>query len=121
MVMVHGRSVKAPRGPGWVGHLAKGWKGQRIAVFRDQDLVVTTTGCFEQEYDPIFDEIIRRYVLPAVITGYDAPRDAGAEAELATLLREVQRGPQRGGPAMEQRMVPSIEPKERHRRLDETL
>jgi CubicO group peptidase (beta-lactamase class C family) len=108
-------------GPGWMAHLAKGWKGQRIAVFRDQDLVVTTTGCFEPEYDPIFDEIIRRYVMPAVVADHDAPRDTAAEAELATLLREVQRGPQRGGPTMERRMVPSIEPKEKHRRLDETL
>jgi CubicO group peptidase (beta-lactamase class C family) len=109
-------------GPGWTAHVASGWKGQRIAVFRDQDLVVTTTGCIEDAPEhQVFEEIVRRYIVPAVVSSANAPRDPVAEAELATLLEEVRRGPLRGKPDMEWRMVPSIEPKEKHRALDEAL
>src|SRR5262249_9504974 len=34
---------------GWTAHVANGWKGQRIAVFPDQGLVVTMTGCLESD------------------------------------------------------------------------
>lgn len=113
-------------GPGWTAHVANGWKGQRIAVFRDQDLVLTTTGCIEDApEEQVFDEMVRRYIVPAVVSGANsganAPRDAAAEAELAALLDEVRRGPPRGKPGMEPRMVPSVEPKERHHALDEAL
>jgi CubicO group peptidase (beta-lactamase class C family) len=95
-------------GPGWTAHVAAGWKGQRIAVFPDQDMVVTMTACIEDGTEPaVFEQIVKRVLEPAVAQGGDAgaPKDAG---ELDALLAEVHRGPARRSDFIEHRMVPSV-------------
>jgi CubicO group peptidase (beta-lactamase class C family) len=102
--------------PRWTAHLANGWKGQRIAVFPDQDLVVTMTGLVEDgDEHAFFDALVREHVMPAVAG--DAPRAADPKtgAELAAALDEVRHGPSRVGPRTEPRMVPSVAHKEGRR------
>jgi CubicO group peptidase (beta-lactamase class C family) len=114
-------------GPGFVAGVASGWKGQRIAVFRDKALVVTMTACFEPRADEpgldekVFEEVVRRYVAPAVVADRDAPSDPVLNAELKGLLDELRRGPLRATASTEWRMIPSIEAKERHHGLDEGI
>jgi CubicO group peptidase (beta-lactamase class C family) len=103
-------------GPRWTAHMASGWKGQRIAVFPDQELVVTMTGLIEDEEEhAFFSALVRQYVMPAVAG--DAPRaaDPEAAAELAGALDEARRDPPRFGPRTEPRMIPSAGHKEGRR------
>ncbi len=101
-------------GPGWTAHVAVGWKGQRIAVLPEQDLVVTMTGCIEDgSDDALFARVIERVLRPSVERAREpAPGDARA---LAALLDEVRRGAPRLDDFIEYRMVPSTAPKAGHR------
>jgi len=102
-------------GPGWTAHVANGWKGQRIAVFPEQDIVLTMTGCIEDGSEhALFEELVRKVLIPAVAQGADAgpPKDPG---ELGALLDEVHRGGPRLGDWIEYRMVPSAAPKAKRR------
>ncbi|APR76806.1 Hypothetical protein A7982_02153 [Minicystis rosea] len=74
------------------------------------------TGCIEEA---AFESIMRNYIMESVTAVAAAPRDPAAMTELAALLDEVRRGPLRGKPGMEWRMVSTIEPKGGHRRLAE--
>jgi CubicO group peptidase (beta-lactamase class C family)/predicted Ser/Thr protein kinase len=110
-------SQTSPR-PRWVAHIAQGWKGQRIAVFPSQGVVVTMTGILEPPEDEaaIFRRIVRDYVMPAVDgTGaVPAHPDASLRAPLASLLERIRTEPLPLKRTPEPRMVPSIEPKEHH-------
>ena len=105
-------------GPGWSAHVANGWKGQRIAVFPEEDLVLTMTGCIEDGTEhALFDELVKKVLIPSVVAGGSGataptPKDAG---ELAALIDEVHRGPSRLGDWIEYRMVPSVTPKAKRR------
>jgi CubicO group peptidase (beta-lactamase class C family) len=110
-------------GPGWTAHVASGWKGQRIAVFPDQDVVLTMTACFEDGNEQaLFEEIVKKVLIPAVEQGSaapaPAPRDAREARELDALLEHVHRGPPRLGDWIEHRMVPSAAPIGRRRPFD---
>jgi CubicO group peptidase (beta-lactamase class C family) len=103
-------------GPHWLAHAAHGWKGQRIAVIPEKNLVVTMTGIIEDhDVETFFAQIIRDYVIASVDGTANEPArpDPALRRPLADLLEEVRkRTPMR--PGMERRLIPAIEPKERH-------
>jgi CubicO group peptidase (beta-lactamase class C family) len=98
-------------GPGWVAHEAVGWKGQRILVFPEHELVVTMTGYFEHGADrEVVAHIIRDFIAPSAQGGPVAGSDV--DAMLDAVLAEVHRGRLRGPAHPQPRMVPSVAPKE---------
>jgi CubicO group peptidase (beta-lactamase class C family) len=99
---------------GWTAHVASGWKGQRIAVIPEQDMVVTMTAAIEVgDEDEIFATLMREFVIPATAQK-PLEADAGARTELAALLDALRRQT-RIGPKTEERMIPSVAPKGAHR------
>ncbi len=101
-------------GPGWTAHVANGWKGQRIAVIPDQDIVLTMTGCIEDGSEhALFADLVTKVLIPAVTHGADATPEGGDD--LAELIDEVRHGPSRVGDWIEYRMVPSVGPKAKRR------
>jgi len=100
---------------GKVAHLANGWKGQRIAIFPAEELVVTMTGAMETNEDGVFEAVVSRFVLPALRASSDP--DPRADAALQHKLEVVRANANRLTSALEPRMVPSIEPKETRRPL----
>jgi CubicO group peptidase (beta-lactamase class C family) len=101
----------------WVAHLAMGWKGQRIAVFPTQDVVITMTGDLEapEHERALFARIVRDYVVPAVDGALGAPPhpDPSLREPLTRLLAQIRTEPW-AKRSIEPRLTPSIEPKERH-------
>jgi hypothetical protein len=103
---------------GWKGHQAQGWKGQRIVVFPEHGVVVSMTGYMNDDEERLMKtRLIEDYVVPSVDHGKTGPLTARPEvsAELARVLEEVRRGPSRTPPNGEQRMLPSVTPKGKHR------
>ncbi len=97
-------------GDGWQAHVAIGWKGQRIAVFAAQKIVVTTTACIEDGTDgEFFDQLVTRVLKPALAQGGTKPTEPDA---LAERLAEVRRTPPRYHDFIEYRMVPSATAKQ---------
>jgi len=100
-------------GPGWTALLANGWKGQRIAVFPRQRVVVTMTACIQDGSERrVFDLLIAR-VVRAVRRDAPIAADPANRSKLNGMLEEVRLGfspPCAGGDA---RMIPSIAPKAR--------
>jgi CubicO group peptidase (beta-lactamase class C family) len=95
-------------GAGWNSHSAIGWKGQRIAVFPEQKMVVTMTGCIEDSSErAMFDDLVTKILMPSVKRG-PTSKDPGA---LPKLLGQVRAGTPRFGDFIEYRMVPSVTPK----------
>ena len=112
--------------PHWTAYSAVGWKGQRIAVFPEQDLVVTMTALIEDaDETAAFAGLVRQFVIPAVgAPGVDGAtsatpdrraEDSGVGRTLAARLEEVRRGPSRILPTTEARVVPSVAPKSKRR------
>lgn len=102
--------------PHWTAHLALGWKGQRIAVIPEQNVVVTMTAIEEDPNEPLFGQVMSNYVIPATSgrTGRPPHPDASLRAKLHATLESVRTGPSRIKAGTEPRMVPSIAPKEAH-------
>ena len=107
-------------GPGFRVHIAQGWKGQRIAVFPEQRIVVTMTGCFDNATDnAFFQQLIKAVVIPSVRGSapeppVTAPAEGSAE-ELAAVLGQVRDGRARYGLRTESRMWPQKSAKESRR------
>jgi CubicO group peptidase (beta-lactamase class C family) len=101
-------------GEGWTTHLAKGWKGQRIAVVPEQALVVTMTAIIQSgDEDKRFTRMMQAFVVPAVTSKHvSTPED---ETRLRAILDELRSAPPRWPDDVEPRMIPSVAPKERHR------
>jgi len=102
---------------GWRGHSANGWRGQRIWVFPEQDVVVTTTAYLEENEGPTIDRVVSDFVIPAVERARGkalAPTDH-KRARLAALLVALQRERPRGPKTPEPRMIPSAKKKEKRR------
>jgi CubicO group peptidase (beta-lactamase class C family) len=99
-------------GNDWVGHMANGWKGQRIVVFPRQKVVVTMTACIQDGSElRVVDEVMRfvaRSLLPD-----SAVAARAAQPRLNALLETTRTGYSPACPGGETRMVPSIAPKER--------
>jgi CubicO group peptidase (beta-lactamase class C family) len=101
--------------PGWTAHLASGWKGQRIAVFPAQHLVVTMTACIEGDREEaVFGAIVRDFVIPSLRADGALPPNPAAATRLRALVAEVNAGPPRWSAFTEHRMIPSVARKERH-------
>jgi CubicO group peptidase (beta-lactamase class C family) len=102
--------------PHWTGHLAVGWKGQRIGVFPEQNVVVTMTGLEQDPNEPLFAQIVQRYVIPAVSgrAGQPPQPDPSLRQTLHDVLEQVRTGASRIPANAEARMVPSIARKEVH-------
>jgi CubicO group peptidase (beta-lactamase class C family) len=98
----------------WEVHEANGWKGQRIAVVPEVDLVVTMTGAIEGDEDRVFHDVMERYVVPAVASA-PLPESPEADARLREVLRDVNENAMRLRPHLEWRMVPGAAPKEKRR------
>lgn len=100
---------------GWTTHAAVGWKGQRIAVLPRQRLVVTMTAAIEDGSESrVFNDLIDRFVVPAVRSDQPRPGDAATQAQLVALLEAVRTAPSRVAAGTEPRMIPSIARKELH-------
>jgi CubicO group peptidase (beta-lactamase class C family) len=98
--------------PGWTFLLADGLFGQRILINRDHDLVVTMTADIEtgNESD-VVRQVMKQFVIPAVIAGSTGDQQAAIDAALA----EVRAGAPRFGAATQPRLIPSAAPKEQER------
>ena len=91
---------------------AKGWKGQRLAISHDKRLVVSMTACIESgDEGEIFAQLMRNYIIPAVDPQGALKVSRLLDAELASLRRDRQRY----SSAMEERMIPSVAPKEKRK------
>jgi CubicO group peptidase (beta-lactamase class C family) len=103
-----------PNGSSWTTHAAIGWKGQRIAVLLRQRVVVTMTASIEDGGgNAVFNDLVDRFVLPSVRSDGPLRSDPATQARLEMLLEEVRIGPSRIGAGIEDRMIPSISPKDR--------
>ena len=100
---------------GWEGEVAVGWKGQYIAIFPKQKVVITMTSIYaDNNENEHFTTLIRNFIAPAII-----PRDqyvtpdpttaATQDQQLAALLDEVHSAPRRIRPGTEPRMIPSTD------------
>ena len=76
----HGRHRGAPK-----NIMADGWKGQRISVFPDENLVVTLTGVIESDAVAYYEELISRHVLYAM-RGNTLPENPAAFGDLLAAL-----------------------------------
>lgn len=100
-------------GPGWTAHSCHGWKGQRIGVIADQDLVVTMTGAIEDGSEQqLFTALVNKTIRPSV--EHAGAADPARTKELADLLAQVHEQAPRFTDFVEYRMVPSKEPKQHH-------
>ena len=97
-----------------MAHIADGWKGQRIAVFPEQKIVLSMTAIMDSGEAAAFSEIVGRFATHLL----DA-RAAGdpTATELAAALKQVGLPASGFGEAAEERMLPSTKAKERHHPL----
>ena len=80
-----------------------------------QKLVVTMTGCIEDgSGNAVFNDLVDRFVVPAVRGDRPLPRDPSIRSRLDALLEEVRTSPSRVAAGIEDRMIPSVTPKGRH-------
>jgi CubicO group peptidase (beta-lactamase class C family) len=98
---------------GETAHSAHGWKGQRITVVPKEELVVTMTGAIEGgDEQKIFATVMNEFVMPAVHPRF--PEEPAVDGALRAKLELVRANVDWITDALEKRMVPSIEAKERH-------
>jgi CubicO group peptidase (beta-lactamase class C family) len=91
---------------------ANGWKGQRLAINRDKRIVVSMTACIEGDKEhEFFAKIMRDYVVPSI----DPPSGPKKTDALGSELLNLRKSKPRYSSLMEERMVPSVEPKEKRR------
>ncbi|MFM8808303.1 MAG: serine hydrolase domain-containing protein, partial [Chthoniobacterales bacterium] len=91
---------------------ANGWKGQRLAINYDKRIVVSMTACIEgDEEHEFFAKIMRDYIVPSI----DPPSGPKKTDALGNELLNIKKSRPRYSPSMEERMIPSIEPKEKHK------
>ena len=98
-------------GPGWLGLYANGWKGQRIAIFPDQKIVLTMTACIEDGSERrVFEQVVG-LVARATRRNTPLPESAEARSRLAAVLDELRALPLASCPGGGARMIPSISAK----------
>ncbi len=91
---------------------ANGWKGQRLAINHDKQIVVSMTACIEGDKEhELFARIMRDYVVPSM----DPPSGPKKTDALGNELLNLRKTKPRYSSSMEERMIPSIEPKEKRR------
>ena len=96
-------------GPRWSALVANGWKGQRIAVFPDQRIVLTRPRASRRRVRSTRSslELVTKVLKPSVENGANQTHDPG----LDDLVRRAQSGPSRFSDFIQFRMVPSKAPK----------
>lgn len=88
---------------------ANGWKGQRLAINYDKQIVISMTACIEDnEEHEFFAKIIKDYIVPSIDPPIGPRRNEALENELV----KIRKSRPRYSSNMEARMIPSIEPKE---------
>jgi len=91
---------------------ANGWKGQRLAINYDKQIVVSMTACIEGDKEHVFfEQLMRDYIVPSV----DPLPGAKKNEALGSELLRLQKSRPRYSSSMEKRMIPSVAPKERHK------
>ena len=103
-------------GPGWDIHEANGWKGQRIIVVPQQRLVVTMT-CYIEGSEETCETIMKKFVVAAIPANQKPLASAVLDTRLSKALADVH-SENRMPSAPQERMVPTVKPKEKHRRFD---
>ncbi len=97
-------------GPRWVALVANGWKGQRIAIFPEQDIVLTMTAAIEDGTEhELFSDLVTKVLKPSIENGSGATHTRA----LDDLVASVQHAP-RFADFIQFRMVPSKTPKSPH-------
>jgi CubicO group peptidase (beta-lactamase class C family) len=97
-------------GAGWRALMANGWKGQRIAIFPEQKVVLTMTACIEDGSEhPVFEQLVA-FVARAVHRN-PAPENPQAQSRLSATLDEIRALPAPSCPGGGPRMIPSVAPK----------
>jgi CubicO group peptidase (beta-lactamase class C family) len=95
----------------FVAHVLAGWKGQRVAVFPEDGLVVTMTGVFDPSGDAgVFSRILREFILPS-ISGPDVVPDPALRVPLHAMIEAVRAAPSPLPVPVERRLAPSVAPK----------
>jgi len=93
-----------------VFQVANGWKGQRLAINYEKQIVVSMTACIEgNEEHAFFATIMKDYIVPSIDPPLGARRNEALENELVDIMK----GRPRYSSSMEARMIPSIAPKEK--------
>jgi CubicO group peptidase (beta-lactamase class C family) len=93
---------------------ANGWKGQRLAINYDKQIVISMTACIEDnDENVVFGEIMRDYIIPSI----DPPPGPRKNEALENDLVKLRKSRPRYSSSMEARMIPSIEPKEKRTRF----
>jgi CubicO group peptidase (beta-lactamase class C family) len=102
--------------PHWRGLVADGWKGQRIAIIPEKNVIVTMTGIIEDQEEALYEHVLRDYIIPSVdgVNGQPPHADPSLRTSLGDVMEQVRQGPLRVKPDVDSRMVPSIAPKETH-------
>ena len=91
---------------------ANGWKGQRLAINRDKQIVVSMTACIEDDNEhEFFAKIMRDYIVPSI----DPPSGPKKTDALGNEILNLRKSRPRCSSSMEGRMIPSIEPKEKRK------
>jgi CubicO group peptidase (beta-lactamase class C family) len=98
---------------GETAHYASGWKGQRIIVVPERELVVTTTGIIERDERDVVRHLMEDHILPSIDDSVDL--SPNADKRVAEDNERVRRTAMRVTSDVQPRMVPSVERKERHR------
>jgi CubicO group peptidase (beta-lactamase class C family) len=107
--------------PHWRALVADGWRGQRISIVPERNVVVTMTGDIEDgTEEDLYQEILRDYVIPAIdgVNGQPPHPDPSLRQPLADVMEQVRQGALRVKPGVELRMIPSIASKGTHHPLN---
>lgn len=98
----------------WKVYSASGWKGQRIAVVPELDLVVVLTAYLNDgSEEEVFQKIMGDFVIPSTQSESSAAELAADTAKLKEILTSIQAQPMKLPEGAEARMVPSIQAKEK--------
>jgi CubicO group peptidase (beta-lactamase class C family) len=93
-----------------VFQVANGWKGQRLAINYEKQIVISMTACIEgNEEHEFFAKIMKDYIVPSIDPPLGARRNEALENELV----DIRKSRPRYSSSMEPRMIPSIAPKEK--------
>jgi CubicO group peptidase (beta-lactamase class C family) len=99
------------RSGGWNELQANGWKGQRISIFPEKQIVVTMTGVIEDgSEDGTYERIISGFIIPSI--EMKAVTQSKSTDDLKTALSNVLQTKNALSAPIEDRMIPSSKRKE---------
>jgi CubicO group peptidase (beta-lactamase class C family) len=101
----------------WVGNIADGWLGQRIAIFPDKKIIVTMTAAINDgsEYK-VFADLMNKFVIPALnLPSSKTSGSSKLNEKLHASINSVLNGRSRIMATTEYRLVPSSFQKDGHK------